>query len=603
VNLSVWLPPRATEVEYELFVLDYRNLLPHGVGQLGMSVVVVGLSWQVVQHHLLWVWLAWMWLSAAALFAALRLFGGHARSAVPEAGKMRMWRWAHPLLLTMVGIGWGGVGWLLVAQSPEHNLVIMLAFAGTLAYSAVTNAPSDPRGFGISAAIAIAMLAYHMPRAFSHTTPYIWGMSAVYLVVLLLAAHNARITLLESITLRLANEVLASNNAKQAALAEQANRDKSDFLAAASHDLRQPVHALLLLLEAYRLEEPQSAAHPLMHHITAAGQSINSLFNALMELSRLSSGAEKPVPSTFEVADLLSTVLGRIRPEAQRKGLGLRSWQASALALPMAHTDKVLLDRILGNLLSNAVRYTEQGAVLLSLRRAHHNAGLWVEVWDTGLGISADDRERIFEPYVQIGNLERDRAKGLGLGLSIVRQAVSLLGLQLSVLSHPGRGSCFRLLVPQAMLRPQPAPSPATPTAATEASTRLLAGRRILLVEDDPMALNAMQALLGLWRVDLRCASRGDGSVLDCCTADWIPECVLCDFRLPGPLNGIEVLDLVLEHYPQAVGILQTGELAQAVQAQAEEAGYLVLFKPVDAGVLASTLNALLVQNPKEAAR
>jgi CheY-like chemotaxis protein len=121
-----------------------------------------------------------------------------------------------------------------------------------------------------------------------------------------------------------------------------------------------------------------------------------------------------------------------------------------------------------------------------------------------------------------------------------------------------------------------------------------LAGRRVLLVDDDPMVLQAMQALLQTWNVDLRCANRGDDTALAAFSAEWAPECILCDFRMPGKLNGIELLDLILERVPEAVGILLTGEMVQAVQTQAEEAGYIVLFKPLDPAVLASTLSAVM---------
>jgi two-component system, sensor histidine kinase len=220
-------------------------------------------------------------------------------------------------------------------------------------------------------------------------------------------------------------------------------------------------------------------------------------------------------------------------------------------------------------------------------------------VWDTGIGIAAADRERIFDPYVQIGNKERDRSMGLGLGLAIVKHAIALLQLRLSLLSQHGQGSCFRLEIPSNIWATDISTEPEDPSQKQidfAETISHLRGRRILLIEDDPMALHAMQALLLGWQVDLRCAQRGGSVALQQCSDDWIPECVLCDFRLPGELNGIEVLDAVLERYPSAVGILQTGELAQTIQIQAEEAGYLVLYKPLDTNVLASTLHTLLDQ-------
>ncbi|TXT37111.1 MAG: vsrB, partial [Comamonadaceae bacterium] len=261
-------------------------------------------------------------------------------------------------------------------------------------------------------------------------------------------------------------------------------------------------------------------------------------------------------------------------------------------------TDPVLFKRIVGNLLSNALRYTAHGGVLLSLRRAHGGAGVWVEVWDTGMGISEADQMRIFDPYVQLSNRERDRSKGLGLGLAIVKHACELLGVGLSLRSVPGRGTRFRIELPASMqLKRDGLGNAAALQTSGKAVVQMdgkLAGRRVLLIDDDPMVRVAMQALLGSWGVELRCANTGDADALLVCGTDWMPECVLCDFRLPGTLDGIAMLDLVQERYPHAVGILQTGELAQSVQARAEEAGYMVLFKPVDALVLATTLSTVL---------
>lgn len=504
------------------------------------------------------------------------------------------------LALCTVGIAWGGAGLLFVPMAHDQNLMVMIAFSGVFAYSAASNAPQDPLAFSVSAVIGTVILMSLIPAAFGTHAVFVLTMCILYFFSLAFANINARRALLMSITLRFANEALAKENAENATRAEQANRDKSDFLAAASHDLRQPVHALLLLIEAYKQQVPAAGEHPLMQHIMEAGRSIRSLFNALMELSRLDSGSEQVIITNVHLPDMLQRLYSRVMPQAQRKGLSLRCAQSSALNWQAVSTDGILLERVVGNLLSNAVRYTDEGGILLSLRNAHGGSGLWLEVWDTGIGIAESERDRIFTPYVQVGNSERDRSKGLGLGLSIVRHCVSLLGLQLQLMSVLERGSRFRLHLPLEMCQRGEPSGLSRHKDMRAADTVTLTARRVLLVEDDPMALHAMQVLLRGWGIDLRCAQVGDASVLNSCTPDWIPECVLCDFRLPGPLDGIGVLDLVLDHYPNVVGILQTGELEKRVLAQAEDAGYMVLFKPIEPAILASTLNAVLDHNTLE---
>jgi CheY-like chemotaxis protein len=204
-----------------------------------------------------------------------------------------------------------------------------------------------------------------------------------------------------------------------------------------------------------------------------------------------------------------------------------------------------------------------------------------------------------------MGNLERDRSQGLGLGLAIVRHACDLLGFTVTVTSVPGRGTRFRLAVPSDLVLPNLAPKAAAllTLGAEQMPVKAgvwLHGRRVLLVDDDPLVQLAMQALLGGWQLDVRTATRGDESVLAVCDGGWQPECVLCDFRLPGSMNGIELLDFLQQKFPAAIGLLLTGEMVQTVQQAAEDAGYMLLSKPVDASVLAYTLGALLERRSEE---
>jgi signal transduction histidine kinase/CheY-like chemotaxis protein len=601
VNKPQWLAPLDPAIEQALFVLGYRNLKAHLVGHACLSCLVAAGTWFAASHSLVLLWLGWM-LSLSGLFIhGIRAFRGSVSACELPAEVLARWKRHNLWTVTLPGIGWGSIDLLLVPHAEVNNLVVMTSFAGAFAYTAVGNA-YDLRGFLVSVTLATLVLLSQLHRAFETQAWVAGGMCLLYFGVMSWVAINAHGTLLESIRLRLANEILAKKNAENAARAEQANRDKSEFLAAASHDLRQPVHALLLLIEAYRQQVPAAAHHPLVLNIATAGQSIGSLFNALMELSRLESGMEKHVPSRFDLEDLLLLLASRMRPMAHRKSLPLRVRIGRLCNHKALHTDKLLLERIVGNLLANAVRYTSQGGVLLTLRRAHASGGLWLEVWDTGLGIAPADQARIFDPYVQIANRERDRAQGLGLGLAIVRHASALLGLEISVRSRPGRGSCFRLQLPAPLLEPSAGQAaPHLPTQPALVSPQVwLKGLRVLLVDDDEMIQRAMGSLLGSWGMEVRCAGVGDATVLAHCTPEWQPDCVLCDFRLPGPLDGVAMLELLQEHFPNMVGILQTGELAQTVQTRAEEAGYLVLYKPVEAGILAATLASTLDRRTQE---
>ncbi len=607
---KVLFPNLEPTMEWELFVLGYRNLWVHVAGHTGLSLLVAAGSWSAAPHVRVLAWLAVMLGLALLFFAALWQFRQSVKPPARNEKVLRQWKLVNLWVVTFAGLGWGGIGFLFVPGAQVNNLLVMTAFAGALAYSAVGNA-YDLRGFVVSVSLASVLLLSQLPAAFGHQALVVMGMCLLYFSVMVWVARNAHLTLVDSIHLRLSNEVLARNNAENARLAEQASRHKSEFLAAASHDLRQPVHALMLLIEAYRQQVPQAMTHPLMPHIIEAGQSINALFNALMELSRLESGTEKPTLSNFDLCATLRDVLERLRPEARAKGLRLRYFVASGLVSGWLRTDRVLFSRIIANLLGNALRYTSHGGVLLALRRrrltgvAGGGQVVWIDIWDTGIGIAPEDQGRIFDPYVQMANRERDRSKGLGLGLAIVRHACELLGLTVSVRSVVNRGTCFRLLLPARLMvacLPMKDSADAVPTKDLNLVKAgvWLHGRRVLLVDDDPLVQVAMQALLKSWQLDVRFATRADASVLKACEPDWIPECVLCDFRLPGTMNGIELLDFLLQQFPTAIGVLLTGEMVQTVQQGADDAGYLLLSKPLDASLLALTLGTLLERRQQE---
>jgi len=598
-------------VQQELFVLGYRNFPVHIFSHSALASLLVWLSWGVAPNWKVLLWGTYAALVSIMLFGGLLAFRRSAKKPAANLTILRRWQWSSLMMLTLPAFGWGGVGLLLVQDQHIHNTMIMVAFAGCLSYSAISNA-YDLRGFTLGTVLGALFLCTQLSQGFGPFTMAMSIMTVLYVAMLSMVAFYSNRMLIETIRLRLTNETLARANAEQAARAEQASRDKSEFLAAASHDLRQPVHALMLLIEAYRQQVPAAAGHPLLSSIAAAGQSISSLFNGLMELSRLEGGRDKPQLAPCNLTDVMHTVAQRVLPQAQQKGLQLRVRVSSRVAeLPgggAVMTDRFMLERVLGNLLTNAVRYTHQGGIVLMLRPAPHSPantiahpGLCLDVWDTGIGIAPEDQQRIFNPYVQLANKERDRTQGLGLGLSIVQQALMLLGWPFQLSSRLGKGSRFRLNIPADQLCRLPAPIDKFPPQSDVIPAGLissLAGKRILLIDDDPMVQQAMQVLLKSWHIDFRCATRGDDSVLQPCRDGWQPDAVLCDFRLPGHLNGIEVLDLLQDSQPQATSILITGELAHAVQTQAEEAGYLVLFKPLNPQVLASTLGQLLTQQP-----
>jgi two-component system, sensor histidine kinase len=592
-------------IAQELFRLGYRNLWAHLIGQICLSSIVGAASIGVAQSDLLMLWALWMVLATASVMAGLLAFSGKVElaqplrlgGAMPSSKVLELWTKSHLTIVCLIGIGWGAIGLLLQPGMEQHNVMLFIAFAGTMAYSSASNGAHDFQGFVVSAAIALGLLVTQLPSALGGSAKFVIAMSALYFLVLALTAYSARQTLVESIALRLRNEDLAEKNAENAARAEQANRDKSDFLAAASHDLRQPVHALMLLLEAYDREEPVAASHPLVNGIRASGKSIAELFSSLMEISRLENLIEKPKLALFDVADLTTQIYQRVLPEAEKKGVKLRLVIGKSLPRRTLLSDRSMLERVLSNLLLNAVRYTDRGSVLLALRAIPGRGGLWLEVWDSGIGIAPKDQARIYDPYVQLGNPHRDRTKGLGLGLSIVKRTLDLLDMPLTLRSSLGVGSRFRIEVPAIACKVDRlnksvlngAPERREMSEAGD-SEKFLSGQNILLIDDDEMVQTAMRALLTSWGAEVRTVdSIGSLDALQS-GPHWVPDSVLSDFRLPGDLNGLEVLELMQARFPQARRLLQTGELMESVESQAKLAGVPVLFKPVHPTALKSAL-------------
>ncbi|WP_188261494.1 hybrid sensor histidine kinase/response regulator [Azospirillum tabaci] len=365
---------------------------------------------------------------------------------------------------------------------------------------------------------------------------------------------------------------------------ERANQAKARFLSAANHDLRQPFQALRLFhhLLMERLKEPRERS--IAEKMGEALDSGEKLLHALLEVATLDAGVVRPNIADVSVATVLDGVAAEFRGLAADKHLDLRVRGCAA----MVRTDATLLTRMLCDLLRNAIAYTPAGGVVVGCRRR----GQWlrIEVWDTGPGIAAEHLDAIFEDFVQLGNPERDRRRGLGLGLPKVRRKAALLGHAVEVRSRPGQGSVFSIMVPLAASESRTDTVTPTPVGRAEGlSTRL-----ILIVEDDPVQSAGMQLLLESWGHDVLVAADGPAALATLRAAPRCPDVILSDFRLPGPLTGAETVTRAAEQEGRPIpGIILTGDTAPERIREAVAAGCRLLHKPVTPDVLRDALNAL----------
>jgi signal transduction histidine kinase/CheY-like chemotaxis protein len=359
---------------------------------------------------------------------------------------------------------------------------------------------------------------------------------------------------------------------------EIANLAKSRFIAAASHDLRQPLHALGLWVAQLRSPLAPDERQRLTERIAAAVGEMNDLFNGLLDVSKLDAGILAAEVGDFPIANLLAKIERTFAQTARDKGLSLRVVPTRA----WVRSDSLLLERIMLNLVSNAVRYTAHGGVLVGCRRRGQR--LRIEVWDTGPGIAESQQQYIFDEFYQIPDPDRDRRGGLGLGLAIVDRFRRLLDHPIALTSRLGKGSCFSIEVPLCAARmANDAPSLAVDFAQASAAAGV-----VLVVDDDPMVLEAMRGLLESW--GYRAITGGSHEAIEAIVAVAPkPDLIIADFHLSGGRTGMETIAHVRTAFGAEIpAFLVSGDTSPERLQQARAQGYTLLHKPVSPMTLRS---------------
>ncbi len=502
----------------------YSQLMVSVTGTMAGAGLFVATLAGVINPLLLWSWFILMCANQGwRLFLGLRFrrigLGG---TSVERA-----------LLIWAIGSGvsgvlWGG-GYLLMspADSPLHLAIMTILI------------------FGVAAG-ATPLIASHIPSFYVFIFPALLPIIArnalivdklhIILAFVCLAVtlgilsfgrkYNQLLT--ESLRSRFQNETMARQLAVQNTeldearnTAELANRAKTQFFAAASHDLRQPLHAMGLFAAALADKTLDSEMRNMVASINTSVDALEALFNELLDISKIDAGAIRPKNETFALNPLLQRLRIDFKAEAEAKGLDLRVRQSGA----MVCSDALLLERVLRNLINNAIRYTRNGGILVGVRR--HGANWRIEIWDTGIGIAPEQTDKVFDEFYQVGNPERDRRKGLGLGLSIVRRLAELLGHTLTLRSRQGHGTVFTLELPAACAQgPEILPAvPAMPSTSLD-------GRLILVIDDDEAVREGMRSLLGGWGAEV-IACAGMTETLDqIARLERAPDIVVADHQL-----------------------------------------------------------------------
>lgn len=411
-----------------------------------------------------------------------------------------------------------------------------------------------------------------------------WVLGALILGFAGILAGLARDTwrvFVESVSIRA--QQLKNNQQLRLALqqAESAIRAKTRFFASASHDLRQPMHTLSLFGAALTMRPLDDASAEIARSMNVALRSLASQMDALLDISKLDAQVVQVANESFSLAAWLTRLQQEFMPAALGKGLSL-----SLDCPPQAwvESDPVLLERVVRNLIDNAIKYTQRGGIYISAQR---QGELWrVAVRDTGIGIAAEEKARVFEEFYQIGNPERDRAKGLGLGLSIVSRLVDLLDLHLEMESEYGVGSCFSLSITAAE------PRAGAAGGAAEVANGLPPGLRVLVIDDEDPVRSAMATLLGGLGCEVLLASGTREAMVK--SLSKAPDIVLTDLRLRGADDGLAAVRSLRSAVPRLPAVLISGDTAPERLREAHEAGLTLLHKPVSAEQLLAAMLAAL---------
>jgi signal transduction histidine kinase/CheY-like chemotaxis protein len=374
--------------------------------------------------------------------------------------------------------------------------------------------------------------------------------------------------------------------ATKMAMAERANQAKSRFFAAASHDLRQPLHALSLFVAALKARNQQPETQTLIDNIEASTAAMELLFNALLDISRLDAGAIETHPVHFPLQKMLRDLDQQFGALAEEKGLRLHFRPCEVTLF----SDPLLIERILANLIANAIRYTDDGGVLVACRRRGRMVRL--SVIDTGRGIPPDQQENVFHEFVQLHNPARDRSKGLGLGLAIVSRLGRLLGHRVDLRSRPGHGSVFSIDVPSgdsSLIEP--------PASASNPPGQIPEDALVLLVDDESAILRGMAELFDNWNIDLVTAHSAAEAEQWLDSLGRVPDVIVSDYRLPDDTDGIEVITRLRQRFGHDIpAILVSGDTAPDTILRISQAGLPLLHKPLRPAKLRALLTHLIQQ-------
>lgn len=563
----------------ERIALLYRHAPSGLASNIAASLVLSFLLWGRVPAAWLLLWQGAVLVQGLARGYCIH----HYRRRKPGSRDAGRWGWRITWTYGLGGALWGIAGFVFFSDDPVVLMFLIMLLAGVVA-SSIGSLTAFYPAYLIFSVAAIAPFALRLAL---EGGAFNWGMCAITLVFLLLSLANGRTilkTLEEAIRLRLENQALAEALMRQKQIAEEASVAKSKFLAAASHDLRQPVHALHLFIDVLQHDLAGSPHARVVKNIKAASCGLEDLLNSLLDFSKIDAAAIRPVMSDFPIGTVLERLENEYAQKADVKGLRFRVMPCRL----WVRSDQALLERMLRNLIENAILQTSGGGIAVGCRP--RGGRLRLEVWDTGPGIPAHLHREIFREFYQLGNPERDRAKGLGLGLAIVDGLGRLLDHPVALASRPGKGSVFSIEVPLGV----PVGAAAVEEAPVASS---LAGTSVLVIDDDRLIRDAVKQLMERWGCVVLSADSAEQALSAMKESGRLPQLILADYRLRGETTGVDAIRQVQHAIGAALpAAIITGDTAPDRLREANASGYPLLHKPIDGAKLRTLLSYLMLQ-------
>ncbi len=563
-----------------LFAHTATSLTANAVG----AVVLVALFRGVAGPGLLWSWAVAMLLLCLARGGLAWRFS---RSRLRLTAEFDRWRWRWNVATLLSAAMWGLACWWFYGLGDTLQQVAIVMIVNSFCVGVVQLLASQPRV--LLAYIALSFVPL-IVRIAGQGGDYGVQLALVMLLIFAIAAllaRNYRTAFERVVELKRKAQHLSEQLAREKAAAEAArreaevaNRAKTQFFAAASHDLRQPLHALGLFAEALRARSSHDEqVVQLVNSINASVDALEGLFSELLDITKIDTGAVEAEPSHVQIETIFRKLRLHFEPTAFEKGLALTLRGGEHVA----YADPILVERVLRNMVSNAIRYTNDGGVLVAARR--RGGELLLQVWDTGVGIRERERERIFEEFYQVAAdapaLSAHQRKGLGLGLAIVKRLCALMQAPLQLRSVSGQGTVFSFEVPMGKLSLRPAEVRiGAPVLGVNLDHRL-----ILIVEDDEAVNRGLQVLLKSWGASVVAFE----TFQEC--QQWVrlldaaaqpPDLAIVDFRLEAGHNGIDAIATLRGRFgPTLPVIMVTGSVMSQHEVHAQEHQFHLLMKPV----------------------